>query len=282
MTRVLRIASLTLQYGGQSAPALQDVSLELGPGESVWLAGATGAGCSSLLLAAAGLAPRLTGGARTGLVEVLGRDPGTDLGVLAGRVALLTASPATQLSGIAATVADEVAFGPANLGWPRARIAEATARALDRTGLAALAARAPATLSGGELQRLVVAASLVFEPALWLLDEPTSALDTEATAMVHGLLREELARGAAVLLATEDAEAARLLTHRTVVLQEGRVAAEGPTTLLLASDALFDAGAAGHALAQLALAARMLGGGSRTSAPYPLDRDAAASRWLPE
>jgi len=279
MTAVLRMDNLSIRYAGAERPALEDVSFEVGPGEALWLAGAVGAGCTTLLLAAAGFAPRLTGGVRTGSVEVLGHDPAVETRTLAGRLALLSASPISQLSGIAATVEEEVAFGPANLGWARSRIDAAVAQTLARTGLTALAKRAPTSLSGGELQRVVLAASLVLEPALWLLDEPMSALDPDAAHRVHAVLKEELKRGAALLLATDDADAARLLTARALVLQEGRIAAEGPTSLLLASDALFEAGAAGHPLAQLALAARAFGATRDAMAPYPLDPDDAAKRW---
>lgn len=279
MTAVLRLDNLAIQYAGAARPALEDLSLVVGPGDAIWLAGATGAGCTTLLLAAAGFAPRLTGGSRRGSVEVLGHDPAVETRTLAGRLALLGASPAAQLSGVAATVEEEVAFGPANLGWARTRIDAAVAQALARTGVQHLAARAPTTLSGGELQRVVLAASLVLEPALWLLDEPLSALDPDAAEGVLRVLRDELRRGAAVLLATDDAEVARRLTTRTVVLQDGRLAAEGPTALLLASDALFEAGAAGHPLAQLALAARAFGARRDAVAPYPLDADEAARRW---
>ena len=76
-------------------------------------------------------------------------------------MALVLPSPATQLSGIAETVAQEVAFAPANLGWPRERIHEGVAGALAALDISHLANRDPGTLSGGEMQRTVIAAMLV-------------------------------------------------------------------------------------------------------------------------
>ncbi len=275
----LDCAELAFTYPGATVPALRGVTLRVEPGEAVWLTGAIGAGCTTVLLAAAGLAPRLTGGTRTGRVRTLDADPVENPRAIAGRLALVTASPITQLSGIAATVFEEIAFAPANLGWPRERITAAVETTLDRLGLARLAQRDPATLSGGELQRVVIAASLVLAPDLWLLDEPASALDASATTLLHEVLAAERARGAAVLLATEDAEAALALTSRAVVLERGTVAAEGPTALMLSSDALFEAGATEHPLAALARAARAHGGGPDTEAPYPVDERDALRRW---
>lgn len=279
MTSALVCEGLVFTYPGADQPALRDVSFTVEPGESVWLAGAIGAGCSTLLLVAAGLAPRLTGGTRGGTVRTLGADPVEEPRALAGRIALVSASPATQLSGIAETVAEELAFAPANLGWPRARIQSAVDDVLGRLGLSRLASRRPSTLSGGELQRVVVAANLVLQPDLWLLDEPASALDTSATALLHEVLGRERARGAAVVLATEDAVAALALAARAVVLERGTVAADGPLRLMLASDALHEAGATEHPLAALARAARAHGGHRGTEAPYPLDEREALARW---
>jgi len=188
-------------YPGASTPALRDASWRAAHGAVTWLTGALGAGTSTALLVAAGLAPRHTGGERTGEVLTLGLDPAlpASAAALGGRVALVLSSPAAQLSGIAETVAQEVAFAPANLGWPRARIHEQVAAALDALGIAHLASRDPATLSGGEMQRTVIAAMLVLQPELWLLDEPTSALDAAGRTLVHSLLRSEASRGAAVV-----------------------------------------------------------------------------------
>ena len=116
--------SLTLErvsfwYPATEAPALRDVSLEVAQGEIVALVGAVGAGASTVLLVAGDLAPRLTGGRFVGTVSR--RD----------RSAIVLPTPWTQVSGMAFTVWDEVAFGPANLGWPTHEIARQVDRALE-------------------------------------------------------------------------------------------------------------------------------------------------------
>ncbi|MBI4419601.1 MAG: ABC transporter ATP-binding protein, partial [Gemmatimonadetes bacterium] len=177
---MIRFDHLTFQYPASPRPALDRVSATIEPGAVTLVTGPLGAGCSTLLLVAAGLAPHVTGGQVTsGGVATLGADPTTAEGrrALAGRVGLLLSRPWTQLSGMAFTVSEEIAFGPANLGWDRGRIAEAVDQAMALTGVTHLEDRDPTTLSGGELQRVMLAGVAAMEPALYLLDEPALELD---------------------------------------------------------------------------------------------------------
>lgn len=252
----LSFRGVSFSYPGAASPALRDCSLEIDAGRVTWLTGALGAGTSTALLVASGLAPRHTGGEREGSVELLGADPSEPAahGALAGRVALVLSSPATQLSGIAETAWQEVAFAPANLGWPIERIRAAVDGALAALGIAHLADRDPATLSGGELQRTVLAAMLALAPDLWLLDEPASALDGAGRALLARLLRAEAARGAAVVVASEDADWLAPVADRLVVFCEGRPALDGAPDALLRGEAIWEAGAGSTAVAEVARA----------------------------
>ena len=147
----LRLEAVTFRYPTGDRLALDHLSIEANPGQITWLLGPLGAGCSTLLQVAAGLAPRITGGNREGRVSVLGVDPASEDGrrALAGRVGYVTAAPHLQLSGMTSSVWEEVAFGPANLGWPIERIRSAVASAMASLEIAHLAGRAPSTLSGG-------------------------------------------------------------------------------------------------------------------------------------
>jgi iron complex transport system ATP-binding protein len=106
-------------------------------------------------------------------------------------------------------------------------------RQLGRLGAAHLAERDPATLSGGELQRVIVASALALEPDLLLLDDPAAELDPAAADALYGLLRDVAHEGAAVLVATPDAERAARAASRGIRLEAGRVVADGPAAEIL-------------------------------------------------
>lgn len=278
----IELTRVSFQYPG-SPLVLRDVTFGVRHGQISWLFGPLGAGASTVLLTAAGLAPGLTGGTLEGEVRVLGEVPATRQGRerLQGRVAYVTAMPYLQLSGMAESVYEEVAFAPANLGWDRARIAQAVPEALARLDVRHLSDRVPDHLSGGELQRVVIAAMLVLKPEVWLLDEPTSALDGPGRRAVASLIRTEAARGAAVLLATEEAELGVAVADETILLDEGSTVARGAPGDLLGTELMWEMGAGSTHVAELARAARHLAGpkSGRLAAPYPLTVEAAMERW---
>src|SRR5207249_1949387 len=123
------------------------------------------------------------------------------------RSGIVLPTPWTQLSGMAFTVWDEVAFGPANLGWPGHEIARHVDHALERLEIVSLAARDPITLSGGELQRVIVAGLLAMDPDLVLLDEPTAELDPAGARSMWRLLRLLAGEGKAIVVATSELDA---------------------------------------------------------------------------
>jgi energy-coupling factor transport system ATP-binding protein len=278
----IELSRVSFRYPG-SAPVLREVTFTVHTGQVTWLFGPLGAGASTVLLAVAGLAPGLTGGTLEGELKVLGVPPQARDGRarLQGRVAYVTAMPYLQLSGMAETVYEEVAFTPANLGWDRARIAAAVPEALARLGVAHLSDRVPEQLSGGELQRVVIAAMLVLKPEVWLLDEPTSALDTAGRKTVAALIRSEAARGASVLLATEEAELGLAVADETILLDEGSTVARGTPASLLGTELMWEMGAGSTHVAELARAARALAGKTPgpLAPPFPLTVEAATERW---
>ena len=194
------------------------------------LVGRVGAGCSTLLAVAAGLAPRVTGGRLTGTVE-------WDGGV---RVLLLPEHWA-QLSGMGATVADEVAFGPANLGWPLAQVRASAKRAMTRVGAAALADRNPLTLSGGELQRVMLAGVLAMEPSLLLLDEPSAGLAPVIVQQLFELVKAIRAGGLTVLIVEQNVQQVLRVVDRAYLLKAGSIRAAGAARELLESETIREA-----------------------------------------
>lgn len=190
--------------------ALANVDLQVESGERIALMGANGAGKSTLLLALAGLLP-----CRGTVRRAAGR-----------RVGIVFQDPDDQL--FMPSVLDEVAFAPLNAGMGRPQARACSMEALQRFGLAGLEERHPSTLSIGQRKRLCLAIAMAMAPDLLLLDEPFAGLDPAGA--------RELARWlggleVAFVLATHDLEHAAALTHRCVILQEGRVAWECPTAV---------------------------------------------------
>lgn len=247
---------LRFRYPAQDAWALDGVSLAIRRGEVTWLTGALGSGTSTLLLALAGLAPRMIGGERSGEVQLFGADP-AEVAPLHHGIAYLGPTPALQLSGVARTVWDEVAVGPMNLCWPLDRLRAATDQALTQLDVSHLADRGPDALSGGEQQRVLLAALHASSPRLWLLDEPFSALDHASRESIRRWLRTLAANGATIVVASDDADVMAPLADRLIVLQDGRVVADGPPAELLAGNALPAAGASTTDAATLAGAANL-------------------------
>lgn len=132
------------------------------------------------------------------------------------------------------SVVENVAFGPRCAGVrPRAAHGRAL-QYLERVGMADFAARRPATLSGGQAQRIAIARALAAEPKLLLLDEPFAALDVDATPALRHLLAKVLA-DTMVVLVTHDAVDALVLSDAVVILENGNVAESGPTASVLGS-----------------------------------------------
>lgn len=262
---------VSFRYAGAPREALDGVSLACADGITL-VTGPLGSGCTTLLLVIAGLAPHATGGTRTGRVAVLGHDPAAPQArpVIAGRVGILFPTPWTQLSGMAYTVRDEVAFGPANLGWERARIAAAVARALETVEAVHLGTRDPRTLSGGELQRVMLAAVLAMEPDVLLLDEPALELDPEGAERFYALL-PHLARRATLVIATTDLDRAAETAGRVVLLDRGRIVADDAPPQVL--------GDARAAALGVATTVTRLARAAGCPPPYPLTVDAAVSRY---
>jgi energy-coupling factor transport system ATP-binding protein len=230
----LAVEALTYGYPRAGAPALREVSLEVAPGEFVLLAGRSASGKSTLLKAACGLVPHFHGGEIEGEVRVADLDAiATGPGELAAAVGYLAQDPETQV--VSTTVAAEIEL-PLEM---RGDAPAARARAVEEVALALaiphLLGRAVDTLSGGELQRVALAAALVTRPRLILLDEPTSQLDPVAGDELIWLLRrlnEEW--GVAVLMAEHRLERCLAAADRAVAMSDGAVAFDGAPADFLA------------------------------------------------
>ncbi len=236
----LAIEALGYAYPRSSRPALSDISLELSPGEFTLLAGRSATGKSTLLKAACGLVPHFHGGEIEGAVSVAGIDAiESGPGELAAVVGYLAQDPETQV--VSTTVAAEIELPLEMRGdapGDRARAVEEVALAL---AIPHLLKRTIDTLSGGELQRVALAAALVTRPRLILLDEPTSQLDPVAGDELIWLLRrlnEEW--GVAVLLAEHRLERCLAAADRVIAMDAGTIGFDGAPADFLAWSRLAD------------------------------------------
>ena len=277
----ISIDRLTFTHAQAATAALREVCLEIAEGELVGIVGANGAGKTTLLLALNGVVPHLLTGTRTGSVLVAGRDPvSTTVRDMARDVAMVFDDPAAQLSQ--PTVADEVALGLENLGVPWEAMGQRIGEALDAVGLAGLEARDPATLSGGEQQRLAIACAIAMRPRLLVMDEPTAGLDPAGRAAVYAIAaRLNREDGITVVIADHAVEALAEHAHRIVVLDAGEVVLDGTPPAVFGALATTPEHGAGVPEVT-ALAARLAPGGDRP-VPVTLDEGAAwlaAAGWL--
>jgi len=254
-TAALRVVGLEYAYP-DGRPALRGVDLEVAAGESVALVGPNGAGKSTLLLHLNGLLPGPARGSGVTHAHGFAPSPAGPQSRAAGprvwvdglpvvdrnarevrrRVGLLFQDPDDQL--FSTSVVEDVAFGPLNLGASRSEARRVAEECLGRVGLADAADRPPHHLSFGERKRVCLAGVLACGPSLLALDEPTANLDPRGRRrfieLIGGLT-------AAKLIATHDLEMALELCGRAVVLDGGRVVADGPARDVLSDPALMEA-----------------------------------------
>jgi molybdate transport system ATP-binding protein len=228
-------AALTAEVRVARGGFTLDAALRARPGEPIALLGPNGAGKSTLLAALAGLLA--IDGGRIAMGEAVLDDPAADVFVPPERrpVGVVLQSPALFPH---LDARDNVAFGLRAGGMRRAAARAAAEAELDRHGLADLAGRRPAALSGGQAARVALVRALIRRPALLLLDEPLAAIDAAGRPALRAQLAADLAAfaGAAVLV-THDVRDAQALAARVVVLDDGRVVQAGSLAELRAAPA---------------------------------------------
>ncbi len=239
----LTLEKVAYRYAGTARSSLQDVSLELADGEVVGVVGASEAGKTTICLVASGLAPRSIGGTLTGRVLIDGK-PTVDLPMyeMAAQVGICFQNPATQLSQVADTVFEEVAFGALNLGLARDEVIKRVRDGMAAIGITDLGERDPRHLSGGQMQLVAVAGLLAMRPRHLVLDEPVAQLDPEGRALVADALRKLAAAGTGLLITEHDTDLLAVLCSRVVVVDAGRLVANGPAGEVLGDARLDDWG----------------------------------------
>lgn len=206
---LVRIHDAVLERADRGAPVLAGVSCDIHAGEFVVLVGANGAGKSTFARAIAGLIELDAG--------IIHEAPGL-------RIGFVHQDPWSQVVGT--TVADDVAFSLAAAGLQRHEIADRVAQSLETLGILDVAWRDPATLSGGQLQRVAIAGVLAAQPGLLILDEPTSYLDGAARSDLLVRVQQMTTRGVGVVWITQRADELAAAT-RVVGMEHGRIVYDG-------------------------------------------------------
>ena len=231
---LVALHDVTATYADSADPALRGVTLAIGRGEVVLLAGPSGSGKSTLAMTMNGLVPHAIDADLTGRVTVTGTDTAASSPAQLSRtVGMVFQDPDAQV--VTGSVYDEVAFGPENLCVPEDEVRDRVADALRIVGLWERREEDPAALSGGGRQRLAIAAALAMQTPLIVLDEPTANLDPQGARSVYDALGQIVASGETSLLLIEhDLDAALPLATRMVVLDRTGHPAfdDAPQTLL--------------------------------------------------
>ena len=225
---VIETSDLRFAYP-DGTDAILGISCRIMPGEAVAIVGGNGAGKSTLLLHFNGcLSPS------GGEVRIDGR-PITrqNLATVRRTVGMVFQDPDDQL--FMPTVGEDVAFGPMNLGLPADEVETQVAAALERVGMSALRKRPPHKLSAGEKRAVAIATVLAMSPDALVMDEPTSHLDPRARRRLIALLQ---GFPHARVIATHDLEMVVEVCQRVLVMDDGRIVAEGSPHDVLDDEAL--------------------------------------------
>jgi len=226
----IEIENLSFSYPDGNR-ALRDISLSIAPCEKVALVGPNGAGKSTLILHLNGILSG-EGTVRSASLEINKEN----LGFIRSRVGLVFQSPEDQL--FSPTVFEDVAFGPLYQGLPEEQVILLVEQALSTVGMSAYADRVSHHLSLGEKKRIAIATVLSMNPEILVLDEPTSGLDPRARRALINLLKE---LDITMLVSTHDMLFVKESFPRVVVMDSGRIVADGPTEALLSDEALLGA-----------------------------------------
>ena len=225
----------SVTYDTASTPSLTRLSLELYGDQLTLITGPSESGKSTLARVVAGFVPRILHGKIEGAAQVLGHDvESAPLNAITESIGMVFDNPFDQLTAATRTAFDETAYALENEGLPREEIVARVLGALESVGLAEMAGHHPRRLSGGQSQRLAIACALAQRKPILILDDPTSQLDPTGTAEVVSMVKTLRQGHTTVLVVAQDLSHWLGITDRLVILNGGRVVADGEPASLLA------------------------------------------------
>jgi energy-coupling factor transporter ATP-binding protein EcfA2 len=237
---LIQLRNVSYSYPHAEGKALSNLSLAIRPGEILYVTGPTGAGKTTLCLAASGILHHEYGGTFEGTVSLFNRDVREyrSMAEIGKKIGVVFDDADAQL--IFTTVEEEVASGLENQGISREEMERRLRHVAEVTGIDHLMHRAPHTLSGGQKQRVAIAATLALGTDVLLLDEPTQELDTAATGAICTVLKRLKEEGKTVVIVEQKIDELALLADRMVVIENGTIIAEGLPDHLLADERIRD------------------------------------------
>ncbi|MFH1226637.1 MAG: ABC transporter ATP-binding protein [Planctomycetota bacterium] len=230
MTAIISIKDLCFKYP-DGHPALDGINLSINPGESIGIIGPNGAGKSTLLLHLNGTLRPTAGSITVSGMPVDDRNVRT----IRQKVGMVFQDPDDQL--FMPTVSEDIAFGLLNLGLSKDEVRQKTGAILKRFGMSGFANKMPHHLSLGEKKKIALAGILVLEPEIIVFDEPTANLDPRSRREFIGLLSE---LNQTRIIASHNLEMIARVTQRAVVVNKGKITADGPAKDVIANTALLE------------------------------------------
>ncbi|RFT42678.1 energy-coupling factor ABC transporter ATP-binding protein [Bifidobacteriaceae bacterium N170] len=220
----IHIEHLKYRYPYSKTLALNDISCDIHKGEFIGIIGANGAGKSTLSQAILGLVPNLYHGAYGGKVEVDGLNAKTTpIDSLCKKVGLVFQNPFNQITGSKLTVYEEISFGLENIGIEQSEMQSRVEKIMEMLNIAHLKDCSPYDLSGGQMQRMSIAAILVMQPEVIILDEPTSQLDPKGSEEVFKAVESLKNQGQTIIMVEHKMEKIAQYSDRVMLLSEGKL-----------------------------------------------------------
>jgi len=235
---IIEIRGLSYSYPDSPKPSIQDVNFAVDEGEFVLLTGPSGCGKTTFCRCLNGLIPNSYGGTFSGRVVVDGLLTSEHaVYEIAQRLGLVFQNPENEL--FCTTVEREVAFGPENLALPRGEVRSRVEESLGVVGISHLRDKSPEELSGGEQQKVAIAALLAMKPKVLVLDEPTANLDPlSARSVLNILAKLNTESGVTIILVEHRLEMVAHMADRCAVFDDGRLVLAGDPGEVLYSEAV--------------------------------------------
>lgn len=225
MNTIIEVTDFSYRYNEAHEAALKKINFNVQQGDFIAVIGGNGAGKSTLCNALAGLIPNYFVGYYEGTIEIKGKSTSeVGVGELSQTVGLVFQNPFNQLSYTADTVIEELAFGLGNRGLPKEEMLKKINKVAEVVQITDLLDRNPLELSGGQVQRVALAAAIILEPEILLLDECTTQLDPVGSQQIMKTVNELNQKGMTIIMVDHDMEKVAEVANKVIVLYEGRIA----------------------------------------------------------